>query len=125
MRVWRIIFALAAAFNFLVGLPLLLAPVAFYTALQQPAPTDLLSVQTAALLISVFGVGYAMVARDPPANRPIVWLGLLGKAPLPVMVWLQMQAGKATMSAFQLTLGDAVFATLFLVFLLTTRKPAA
>ena len=124
MRIWKIVFALAAAFNFLVGLPLLLAPAAFYTALKQPVPADLLSVQTAALLISVFGVGYAMVARDPVANRPIVWLGLLGKAPLPVMVWLQVQAGKATMSAFTLTLGDAVFAALFVIFLLTTRKTA-
>lgn len=125
MRIWQGVFALAAAFNFLVGLPLLLAPVAFYGAMNQPVPTDLLSVQTAALLISVFGVGYAMVARDPPANRAIVWLGLLGKAPLPLMVWLQVQAGKATMAAFTLTLGDALFAVLFLVFLLRTPRTAA
>lgn len=125
MRVWKAVFALAALFNFAVGLPLLLAPVAFYTALKQPVPTDLLSVQTAALLISVFGVGYAMVARDPVANRPIVWLGLLGKAPLPMMVWLQVRAGKASMSAFQLTLGDLVFSILFLVFLLRTKKAGA
>lgn len=124
MRLWNIVFALAAAFNFLVGLPLLLAPVAFYTALHQPAPSDLLSVQTSALLISVFGVGYAMVARDPPRNRAIVWLGLLGKAPLPLMVWLQVQAGKAPMSAFQLTLGDLLFAVLFVVFLIRTPRPA-
>lgn len=124
MRFWKVVFALAAAFNFLVGLPLLLAPVAFYTALNQPVPTDLLSVQTSALLISVFGVGYAMVARDPPRNRAIVWLGLLGKAPLPLMVWLQVQAGKAAMSAFQLTLGDLLFAVLFVVFLVRTPKPA-
>ena len=32
MRFWKIIFGLAAAFNFLVGLPLLLAPRAFYAA---------------------------------------------------------------------------------------------
>jgi len=125
MRVWKLVFALAALFNFAVGLPLLLAPVAFYTLLGQPVPTDLLSVQTSALLISVFGVGYAMVARDPVANRPIVWLGLLGKAPLPVMVWLQVQAGKASMDAFTLTLGDLVFAVLFLAFLLRTRRAAA
>lgn len=125
MRVWKIVFSLAALFNFAVGLPLLLAPVAFYTALKQPVPTDLLSVQTAALLISVFGVGYAMVARDPAANRPVVWLGLLGKAPLPLMVWLQVQAGKASMSAFQLTLGDLVFSILFLVFLLRTKRAGA
>ncbi|MDP1630032.1 MAG: hypothetical protein Q8L66_01270 [Caulobacter sp.] len=125
MRTWKIVFALAAAFNFLVGLPLLLAPSAFYAALKQPIPTDLMSLQTSALLISVFGVGYAMLAVDPVRNRPIAWLGLLGKAPLPVMVWLQVQAGKAAVSAFQLTLVDLVFAVLFAVFILRTRRPAA
>lgn len=125
MRIWRMVFALAAAFNFLVGLPLLLAPVTFYAAMKQPLPGDLLTAQVAALLITVFGVGYAMVARNPPPNRPIVWLGLLGKAPLPLIVWLQVLAGKASFSAFTLTLGDALFAGLFLVFLLTTRKAAA
>ena len=124
MRLWKVVFALAAAFNFLVGLPLLLAPAAFYAAMKQPVPTDLMSVQTSALLISVFGVGYVMVARDPPRNRAIVWLGLLGKAPLPLMVWLQVQAGKTSMSTFQLTLGDLVFAILFLIFLLRTPRPA-
>ena len=35
MRFWKIIFGLAAAFNFLVGLPLLLAPRALYAAASQ------------------------------------------------------------------------------------------
>ena len=38
MRFWKIIFGLAAGFNFLVGLPLLLAPRAFYAAAGQPLP---------------------------------------------------------------------------------------
>ena len=42
MRIWRMVFALAAAFNFLVGLPLLLAPVTFYAVMKQPLPGDLL-----------------------------------------------------------------------------------
>ncbi|MBX3479476.1 MAG: hypothetical protein KF842_03685 [Caulobacter sp.] len=125
MRIWKIIFALAALFNFLVGLPVLLAPAAFYTAIGQPVPDDLLSVQTVGLLISVFGVGYAMAARDPVWARPVLWLGVLGKAPLPVLVGLSVMAGRTSPSGFGLTLVDLVFAALFLTFLLRHRTAGA
>jgi hypothetical protein len=125
MKRWKIVFAVAAVFNMLVGLPLVLAPGAFYGALGQAAPDDILSVQTAGLLIAVFGVGYAMVARDPPAHRAIVWLGVIGKTPLPILTWLQIQAGKASMDTLFVALGDWVFVGLFLAFLLTTRRSGA
>lgn len=122
MRLWKAVFAIAALFNLTVGLPLLLAPAAFYASLGQPPPPDILSSQTAGLLIAVFGIGYAMVARDPVANRPILWLGVIGKTPLPLIVWLNVQAGRAPMSSFWLTLGDLLFAGLFLTYLLRTRR---
>lgn len=122
MRIWKSVFALAALFNFLVGLPVLLAPGAFYGALGQPVPDDILSVQTVGLLITVFGVGYAMAARDPVWARPALWLGVLGKAPLPLLVWLNVQAGRAPMSSFLLTLVDLAFAAAFLTFLLRHRR---
>jgi hypothetical protein len=122
MRAWKAVFAVAALFNLAVGLPLLIAPAAFYAALGQPPPPDILSSQTAGLLIAVFGVGYGLVARDPVANRGILWLGVIGKTPLPLIVWLNVQAGRAPMSGFVLALGDLVFAALFLTYLLRSRK---
>lgn len=125
MRAWKIVFAVAALFNFLVGLPVLFAPAAFYAAIGQPVPGDLLSVQTVGLLISVFGVGYAMAARDPVQARLILWLGVLGKAPLPLLVGLSVLAGRTGPGAFGLTLVDLVFAALFLTYLLRHRRAAA
>jgi hypothetical protein len=124
MRFWKLIFAVAALFNWAVGLPMLLAPAALLGAIGQPVPADLLITQLGALLIVVLGIGYAMVARDPVANRPILWLGVLGKAPIPLLVWLNGGEAALASSTFILSLGDLAFAALFLLFLLTHRKPS-
>lgn len=124
MRIWTVIFAVAALFNFAVGLPMLLAPEAMLASLGQPAPDDLLMTRLASLLIVVLGIGYAMVARDPAANRPILWLGVIGKAPIPLLVWLSGGAAALSSTAFLLSLGDLAFAALFLLFLLTHRRAA-
>lgn len=124
MRIWTVIFVVAALFNFAVGLPMLLAPEAMLAGLGQPVPDDLLMTRLASLLIVVLGIGYAMVARDPVANRPILWLGVIGKAPIPLLVWLSGGAAALSSSAFLLSLGDLAFATLFLLFLLTHRRAA-
>ncbi len=124
MRVWTVIFVVAALFNFAVGVPMLLAPDAMLASLGQPVPDDLLMTRLASLLIVVLGIGYAMVARDPVANRPILWLGVIGKAPIPLLVWLSGGAAALSSSAFILSLGDLAFATLFLLYLLTHRRGA-
>lgn len=124
MRIWTVIFVVAALFNFAVGLPMLLAPEAMLASLGQPVPDDLLMTRLASLLIVVLGIGYAMVARDAVANRPILWLGVIGKAPIPLLVWLSGGAAALSSSAFLLSLGDLAFATLFLLYLLTHRRAA-
>lgn len=123
MGFWKLVFWVAAAFNFAVGLPMLLAPEAMLAALGQPVPDDLLMTRLTSLLIVVLGIGYGMVARDPEANRPILWLGVLGKAPIPLLVWISGGAAALSSSAFILSLGDLAFAALFLLFLLTHRRP--
>ena len=122
MGFWKLVFWVAALFNFAVGLPMLVAPEALLAAIGQPVPADLLMTRLAALLIVVLGIGYGMVARDPVANRPILWLGILGKAPIPLLVWLTGGAAALASSAFLLSLGDLAFATLFLAYLLTHRR---
>jgi hypothetical protein len=119
---WKLVFWVAALFNFAVGLPMLVAPEALLADIGQPVPADLLMTRLAALLIVVLGIGYGMVARDPVANRPILWLGILGKAPIPLLVWLTGGAAALASSAFLLSLGDLAFATLFLAYLLTHRR---
>lgn len=122
MGFWKLVFAVAALFNWAVGLPMLLAPAALLGAIGQPVPDDLLITRLGALLIVVLGIGYAMVARDPVANRPILWLGVLGKAPIPLLVWLGGGAAVFVTPTFLLSLGDLAFATLFLAYLATHRR---
>lgn len=125
MKPWKIVFALGAAFNLLTGVPLLFMTEAFLKAAGGSTTPDLLSAQLAGLLITVLGIGYGMVAHDPVRNRPIAWLGVMGKAPLILLVGLHVQAGRAPVNAVALPLVDLLFAGLFLAFLLRTRKLTA
>ena len=122
MRVWTVVFILAAVFNVAVGLPLLIAPEAMLASLGQAVPDDLLMTRLASLLIVVLGIGYAMVARDPVANRSILWLGVIGKAPIPLLVWQGGGAAVLSSPAFLLSLGDLAFAALFLIYLARRRR---
>ncbi len=118
---WRVVFAIAALFNLVIGVGLLFFADALLRALGMDAPTSPLFVQLAGGLIATFGLAYALAARDPMRNREIVLLGAIGKAPVPLLVWLNVAAGHASQRIFLLSLGDLVFAALFVAFLLRTR----
>jgi hypothetical protein len=120
MTFWRIVFAAAAFFNLAVGLPLLLAPQRVAAALVNTPPPDFMLAQICGVLISVFGVGYAMVARDPAGGRPIAWLGVIGKLPIPVILWFYVRADLVPVRTLLLSLGDLGFAVLFVLFLWRT-----
>ena len=118
---WRIAFALAALFNFAVGAAVL-ARAPFLPA---PAPEQSLTYDTAALLIITFGIGYAMVARNPLAQRGLALLGVIGKLQMPVLTGVHVLRGDAPLATFLLSIGDLVFAALFIAFLLRTRDAKA
>ena len=118
---WRVLFTVAAAFNLTVGLALLSFAGAILPLLGMTAPSNPLFLQLAAGLVAVFGVGYALAAHDPVANRGIVLIGAIGKAPVPLIVWLNMQAGHASAQLFMLSLGDLAFAIAFVVYLMRPR----
>lgn len=113
--IWRIVFGVAAAFNFAVGGSLLLATER--VAQQMPGAHDLYDLQFAGLMIAVFGVGYAMVARDPAGNRGIVWIGALGKLGVVALSTMYLLADAFPMRTYALALGDLLFVALFALFL--------
>jgi predicted acyltransferase len=121
MTGWRLLFVLAAAFNFAVGLAMFFAPAAVMGGAAVP-PSMLLVSRTAALLIATFGVGYAMVAWAPRDHRGIVVLGIIGKLSLVVMVAMMAARGQVPMSTAALVGGDLLFVLLFAAFLGRTRK---
>ena len=122
MNFWRIVFAVAALFNFVVGGAILLQPEAIATLPFTGTAAESLLVQTAGWLIFVFGVGYAMVAASPMRYRGIAVLGVIGKAAVPFFAYRFFAAGQIPFENFALSLVDAVFVVLFAWFLFSARN---
>jgi hypothetical protein len=120
-RAWRILFVVAALFNFAAGLPPLLVPADAVANFGLPPSNNYLFVQLTGALVTVFGLGYLMVARDL-SQRGIVWMGAIGKALVVVLAVLYKMNGKMPDLAFALSVGDLIFVLAFLVFLLTKRR---
>ena len=122
---WRTFFIAAAIFNFLAGLPLLLAPEMMTASLDMPPLADRLFPQLAGILIVCFGVVYWFVANDLERYRPLVWLGVAGKAGVVVLFALALMQGSLPFKAFALSLVDLAFGVGFLMFVLTPAKRVA
>ena len=119
---WRVFFFVAAAFNFAVGVPLMMLPAAMLAALDVPVPGDLLFHKLCGLFVVCFGIAYAFVRREPDRNRAIVWVGAIGKTGVVILIgqaWLQ---GLVPFLAFALVLGDLAFVAGFVFFLLSRRR---
>ena len=103
---WKIMFAVAAIFNVIIGLPFLLAPAQGLAMLGFAPQPLLLFAQLAGSLILMFGVSYAKL--------------------LAVTVFaLYKLDGEMSDMVFALGMGDLVFAALFLWFLFGGRRAVA
>jgi hypothetical protein len=110
----RALFLCAACFNWLAGLPLLVAttPVSRIMGLDVN-PTAVLFIQLTAGVIVVFGGAYAMVARDPVRYRAYIPLGLILKVYVVAVVYGWWLSGGIPWPLPALAAGDIVFAALF------------
>lgn len=122
MIFWRFVFGLAAAFNIGVGYIIMTDPASMGTQSFTGTPQEALFVKSCGWMIAVFGLGYAMVAISPLANRGIAFLGVVGKAAMPVFAYPLYASGVIPFESYALTLGDLVFVVLFAWFLLSTRR---
>jgi hypothetical protein len=122
--VWKIVFAAAALFNAAVGAPLLFAPVQGLALMGLGPQPLLLFVQLAGGLIVMFGLAYAMVARNL-ALREIAWLGAIGKFMAVALLAIYKSSGEISDTTFALGMGDLAFTALFLWFLFGGRRAAA
>ena len=114
----RLLFSIAAAFNFLAAMPFLVAPQQFARLIgMQPVPTDLAFPHLVAVLVLAFGWGYWRISRDPVANRPLIHLGIVGKSLVVLSVWLDWLAGNTNWPLALIVGGDAVFVVLFVDYL--------
>lgn len=114
---WRVLFAVAALYNLAVGGAMLATPDALAAQLNVEGAGAAFALMMSGLLIAMFGVGYALVARDPAGNRGIVWIGMIGKIGAAALGTIQYQAGIVPFTTFALGMGDLVFVALFALFL--------
>ena len=125
MSGWRLFFMVAGIFNLAVGLPLLIAPAETQASLGVAVPDDLMFHRFTGLLVVCFGAVYFFVAQDLMRYRPLVWLGVVGKAGVVVVFTEAWMAGRVPFQAYVLALGDALFVVGFLIFLTATARRAA
>jgi hypothetical protein len=121
MALWRIVFGIAAAFNVAVGYMIMTDPASMGTQPFTGSPQEALFIKSCGWLIAVFGLGYALVAIAPLANRGIAFLGVVGKGAMPVLAYPLYASGAIPFESYALTLADLVFVGLFAWFLVATR----
>jgi hypothetical protein len=114
-RYARWLFGAAAAANLLVAAPMSAGQSWFveFLALDPITGTNVVLVDLAALLIGVFGYGYARIALQPDRFRPLIGLGAIGKLAVVGAVLIGAIAAPHLWRLFALISGDLVFAALF------------
>ena len=110
---WRWMLGAASAYNLMVGVPGLLSAEAGVTA------------RVVALLVSCFGVLYALVAWQPLRLAPALWAGVIGKIGVVALMMPEVTAGRAVPGTSAILAGDALFTLAFLAFLLGPARRAA
>jgi hypothetical protein len=116
------LFALGAAWNFVIGLSLLVAPLFSLRLLygHEPSTDDQLLVmldRDFAYCVLIFGLGYGIVAINPSQNHGLIWLGIIGKLGVVAILGQRWLAGVATAWVLPAAAGDLAFAALFACFL--------
>lgn len=124
MNGWKIFFIAAALFNFIAGVPLLVAPNVELAMMHLPPAPDVMYHQVTGILVICFGIGYGLVAGDPDRNIGIVWLGTLGKAGVIFLMSQAYLAGTIPFQVFAIAFGDILFVLGFIAFLLTRGRAA-
>ena len=117
----RLLFSVAAIFNAVVGLAMLLSYDLMAPWLGLP-PRPTVWIHIVALIVLVFGYAYWRIARDPVRFREYVVLGIVGKLAFVVVIYGHFLAGDATAALATLVTADLVFAALFAAYL--ARTPA-
>jgi hypothetical protein len=118
----RMLFSIAAGFNFAMAASLLFLRGQLLPILQLDAVTgtDLVFVYVAAVLIASYGGAYVCVALDAHKYRAYIPLGVAGKLMVVAVVCWPWMAGTVSWRLPALASSDLIFAALFVDYL---RRP--
>ena len=104
---WKVLFWLAAFYNFAIG------------GLGMVMPESTVDGRTIGLLVFCFGIIYALVARDPNRFAPALWAGVIGKVGVVALLAPAAFAADGEPLIAGILCGDVLFALGFLAFLFT------
>lgn len=111
----RIVFAVAAVYDFLIGLVFLAAGPWLFEQSGIPAPNHWGYIQFAALMLMIFGLMFVAVAVDPVGQRNLIRYGLLLKLSYCGLVGYYWATSGAPTLFKPFVVIDAVMYVLFLV----------
>lgn len=114
------IFRAAAAYNWFVGIPLLIAPGPMLAMLAVAAPAELTFYRLNGLLVAFFGGIYWIIAQAPERYRPFIKLGVAGKVAVFMLFAEAWLSGRVPAAAFGIAVGDLLFGIMFALFLRVT-----
>jgi hypothetical protein len=117
----RPFFTIAALFNLLVGIPMLVAYPVVARLLQIEGPPTVWFHIVAAVVI-VFGGAYWCIARDPVKFRVYVPLGAIAKLAFVAAIYGHWLAGTASGRLAGLVTVDLIYALLFVAYLRGSRS---
>lgn len=124
MKFWSLFFALAAAWNIVVGVSMMVTTHQIAASMGLPAGPSGYVIALGGELITIFGIAYAMVAANPAKNRNLVWVGGIGKLGAALLASFYYLASGVPLTIFYFALADIAWALVFFVFLIRGPKPA-
>jgi hypothetical protein len=122
---WKYLFLLAGIFNGLAGVLGMVFPAVglkFITGLETAEPAVLFTFSLLCFTISLFGLGYALVAFNATTYRGFVVVGAIGKLFFFAIAIYGYLNGVATLLFVALTIGDFIWAGLFIHYLRTSKN---
>lgn len=125
MRPWiRPLFIVAGIYDLVLGLAYLFLYKSVYSWFNVLGPNHPAYVQLNALFVTIFGLGFLLVAQDPQRNRDIIRLGILLKLAYSGIVFAYLIAGNMPSMWIPWAICDLVFVVAFLMALRVIPVPA-
>lgn len=117
LRFYRTGFYLAAAYNLVWGIAIILFPDAPFRWAGMEVPNYPQIWQCVGMFVMVFAIGYWYLARDPMRYAPFALIGLLGKVFGPMgWVWGYLQGQHPGISGLTIITNDLIWWPLFIPF---------
>jgi hypothetical protein len=114
MNANRLLFTIAALFNWTVAALLVFGNATTWKLFGLPPPQETLFVHLFAAIVAAFGVAYWWIGVDSAGKRPLIVFSVIGKLTVFATVVIEYFAGNAPLLLVGPGAGDLVFAILFL-----------